>query len=47
MLYVEHDDHEIDDEQIDPKINRDETPEYRVNVRVQNIQRDRDFGMSL
>ena len=45
--YVEHDDHEIDDEQIDPKIDRDETPEYRVNVRVQNIQRDRDFGMSL
>jgi len=58
--YVENDDHEIDDgqiqgyvvdddcedEEIDEEIDEDETPQYRVNVRVQNSQRDRDYGMS-
>ncbi len=54
--YVENDDHEIDDgqiqeyvvndEEIDEEIDEDETPQYRVNVRVQTSQRDRDHGMS-
>jgi MobA/MobL family len=59
--YVENEDREIDDgqiqgyvvnddgedEEIDEEIDEDETPEYRVNVRVKNSQRDRGHGMSM
>ena len=53
----EIDNHEIDDGQIqgyvvnddyeDEEIDEDKTPQYQVNVRVQNSQRDRGHGMSL
>jgi MobA/MobL family len=59
--YVENNDHEIDDgqiqgyvvnddsedEEIDEEIDEDKTPQYRVNVRVQNSSRDRGHGMSM
>ncbi len=51
--YVENDGCKIDDKQIqayivnDEEIDEDNTPQDRVNVRVQNSNRDRGHGMSL
>ena len=46
--YVENNDHEIDDAQIQEYVvNDEETPQDRVNVRVQNRQRNRDRGIPL
>ena len=46
--YVENNDHEIDEAKIQEYVvNDEETPQDRVNVRVQNRQRNCDRGIPL